>query len=105
MLGAVLRCLHGKPWYSSGKSGWEKLVTISVRQLVGKMEGIRAGAIGESRMRRKQGNDHKDCTPWPRFQLADILGEKDLRKHIDVSEDAFKQRAEKSGLAESVGGN
>jgi hypothetical protein len=105
MLGAVLRCLHGKSWYSSGKSDWADLVPFSVRQLVAKVDGIRSAAIGESRMRRKQGNTHKDCTPWARFDLVDILGEHNLAAHFHVDQRLFQQRAEKSGLSTSVASN
>jgi hypothetical protein len=102
MLGGVLRALRGKPWYSSGKSDWAELVTLSVRQLVAKVEGIRTGAIGESRMRRKQGNAHKDCTPWARFEIGDILGEHNFATYFHVNEDVFHQQAKKSGLSTSA---
>jgi hypothetical protein len=73
MLGGLHRALAGRSWYLSGVDGWEKQVTLSVRQLVTKTEGIRTEAIGESRMRRQQRDAHKQCTPWLSMELDKVL--------------------------------
>ncbi|KAG7293580.1 hypothetical protein NEMBOFW57_003633 [Staphylotrichum longicolle] len=98
MLGGVHRALQGKSWYSSGSINWENQVTVSVRQLVNKLEAVRTEAIGESRMRKKQGSAHKTCTPWERFELTDILGACSLGTDVAPNPSTFEAQARKSGL-------
>jgi hypothetical protein len=98
MLGGLYRALHDKPWYSAGDNAWGAHITFSVRQLVAKIEGVRTEAIGESRMRRKQADAHRTCTPWYRFELADILRTRSLEDLVALDEASFKRQAEKSGL-------
>ena len=97
MLGGLHRALYDKPWYSPSNV-WGAHVVFSVRQLVAKMEGVRTDAIGESRMRRKQADAHRTCTPWYRFELADILRSRPLEIIVPLDEASFKKQAEKSGL-------
>lgn len=98
MLGGLHRALHGKSWYSSKGENWVDQVTFSVRQLVNKVDGVRSAAIGESKMRKKQGETHKTCSPWKPFELEDILKECPVRSIVPLDYSGFQQRAEKSGL-------
>ncbi|KAK4151621.1 hypothetical protein C8A00DRAFT_16997, partial [Chaetomidium leptoderma] len=98
MLGGLHRALHGRVWYSSGQHNWEKQVTLSARQLITKMEGLRTTAIGNSRMRRRQGDAHKTCTPWVKFELADILRGCPIGSIVPLGRATFAEQAEKSGL-------
>lgn len=97
MLGGIHRALYGKHWYSRGAPHWEQDVTISVRRLLTKMEGIRTAAIGESRMRKKE-NAHKACTPWTPFGLEDILRICPVDCAVPIDTAAFQKQAEICGL-------
>ncbi|KAK3299849.1 uncharacterized protein B0H64DRAFT_428024 [Chaetomium fimeti] len=97
MLGGVYRALHGKHWYSGGAQNWEQSLTVSVRQLVAMIDEIRTAAVGDSRMRRKQGDAHMACTPWTPICLTDII--RMSACEISPSGKAyFERRAKKSGL-------
>jgi hypothetical protein len=99
MLGGVHRALNGKEWYSAGALHWEESVAISARQLVANIEGVRAAAVEESRMARKQGDAHKHCTPWTPFTLDHILQYCPVDHAVPIDTAAFQKQAEICGLS------
>ncbi|KAG7293576.1 hypothetical protein NEMBOFW57_003629 [Staphylotrichum longicolle] len=101
MLGAVHRTLYGKTWYHSGEKGWEDRVTISVRHLVVKIQGVRAATVEESGMvKRKGGHHHKDCTPWADITLSGVLKGQKVDHLVLIDDEYFERQQAKSGVTE-----
>lgn len=101
MLGAVYRTLYGKTWYHSGEKGWEDRVTISVRHLVVKIQGVRTATVEESGMvKRKGGRHHKECTPWADITLSSVLKGQKVEHLVPIDEEYFKRQRATSGVTE-----
>jgi hypothetical protein len=101
MLGAAHRTLHDKTWYHSGEQGWEERVTVSVRHLVVKMQGVRTAIVEESGMvKRKGGHHHKDCAPWADITLANVLEGHEVKDLVPIDEGYLQRQKAKSGAVE-----
>lgn len=102
MLGALHRvlkhneCLHF--WHTRTAQEMAEGARPSLWAVVRIVESARLATISESKMNRRQGGAHVNCTPWARFSLNDILAAHKLEDLIPVDEEYFKQQAEKSGL-------
>jgi hypothetical protein len=111
MLGALHRALHDKSWYSAWYSAWYSTEDdavedcwLSARDLVDGMEVVRSETVVKSRMARlKGGHNHRDCTPWPRFTLFDVLKSLKLEDLFYIDENDFRKRQTESGVRLSIG--
>ena len=97
MLGALHRTLHSQTWYQSGVQDWESQLTISVRQFLYEIEGVRTATIQQSGMSQMKpgGRFHDKCTLWPNGRI-------NMEWHSSVGHEHFEKQRAKSGVTDGT---
>jgi hypothetical protein len=105
MLGALHRTIEEKnhqSWYPLSSEESAHQIFASVSTLVNVAEDIRVATIAKSMMSKRQGGAHHYCSPWPKFDILDILALNKAEDLVPMDVGHFGRQAAKSGLKDDI---